>query len=95
MPKNNYGFLAYLLEAGDYNTYITGSAQPKLSQFNLMRFPIPMPPRTEQDIIEKYLDEKCSTIDKLIDEKQALIADLEYYKRSLIYEAVTGKRKVV
>ena len=28
-PKdgNNYDFLAYALEAGDYNTYITGAAQ--------------------------------------------------------------------
>ena len=95
MPKNSYGFMAYLLEAGDYNTYITGSAQPKLSQFNLMRFPIPMPPKTEQDILEAYLDKKCSAIDELIEEKQALITDLESHKRSLIYETITGKRKVV
>lgn len=29
-PENNYGYLAYLLEAGDYATFITGTAQPKL-----------------------------------------------------------------
>ena len=33
--------------------------------------------------------------DSLIFEKQALIDELEKYKRSLIYEVVTGKRKVV
>ena len=33
--------------------------------------------------------------DELISEKQSLIEDMEQYKRSLIYEAVTGKRKVV
>ena len=96
-PKANcrYGFAAYALEAGDYNIYITGTAQPKLTQFNLMRFPIVLPPIDEQDEIERYLDCQCSTIESLINEKQSLITDLEAYKKSLIYEAVTGKRKVV
>ena len=42
-----------------------------------------------------YLDEKCRTIDSLITEKDSLINDLEAYKKSLIYEVVTGKRRVV
>lgn len=92
---NNYSFMAHLLEAGDYNDYITGAAQPKLSQSNLMRYPICIPPREEQDEIAKVLDSKCAMIDSLITEKYALIEDLESYKRSLIYEIVTGKRKVV
>lgn len=92
--NNCYGFIAYLLEAGDYNVFITGSAQPKLSQFNLMRFPIVIPPLAEQQEIEAYLDEKCSAIDALIREKSALLSELEIYKRSLIFETVTGKRKV-
>lgn len=93
--ENCYGFVAYLLEAGDYNVFITGSAQPKLSQFNLMRFPIVMPPLAEQQEIEAYLDRKCTAIDALIREKEALLSELETYKRSLIFETVTGKRKVV
>ena len=92
---NNYSFMAYLLEAGDYNDYITGAAQPKLSQANLMRFPICIPPSEEQYNIGMMLDEKCSMIDEMMQEKTALIEDTELYKRSLIYEAVTGKRKVV
>ena len=46
------------------------------------------------DIVE-YLDRKCELIDSIIEEKEALISELEVYKRSLIYETVTGKRKVV
>ncbi len=92
--ENNYGYIAYLLEAGDYTVYITGAAQPKLSQFNLMRFPIPMAPRNEQDKIEAYLDAQITKIDSAIAEKEALIADLESYNRSLIFEVVTGKRRV-
>lgn len=93
--ENNYGYVAYLLEAGDYTEYITGAAQPKLSQFNLMRFPIPIAPRVEQDAIEAYLDNKIGEIDALIKEKEALISDLDMYKRALIFELVTGKRRVV
>lgn len=93
-PGYSYGFIAYLLEAGDYNVYITGSAQPKLSQFNLMRFPIVVPDFEEQLQIEKYLDKWCMQIDALIEEKEAFLEEMESYKKSLIYEVVTGKRRV-
>ena len=42
-----------------------------------------------------FLDDQCATFNELIAEKQLLVNDLESYKRSLIYETVTGKRKVV
>ena len=81
-PKHSYGFIAYALEAGDYNIYITGAAQPKLTQFNLMRFPLAIPPYNEQLQIERHLDKQCSMIDTIIFEKQSLIAELEAYKKS-------------
>ena len=93
-PGCSYGYVAYLLEAGDYNVYITGSAHPKLSQFNLMRFPIVIPDFKEQVQIEKYLDKWCLQIDTLIAEKEDFLIDLESYKKSLIYEVVTGKRRM-
>lgn len=93
--NNDYDYFAYLLEAGDYSVFITGTAQPKLSQFNLMRFPIVKPPLAEQILISKYLKKKCNYIDSLISERQTVISELESYKYSLIFETVTGKRKVV
>ena len=91
---NDYSYMAYLLEAGDYNNYITGAAQPKLSQSNLMSFPLLVPPIPDQESIAKMLDSKCAQIDSLIAEKESLIADLTEYKKSLIFEVVTGKRSV-
>ena len=41
------------------------------------------------------LDKKCSEIDAIITEKESLMSDLEQFKRALIYDTVTGKRKVV
>lgn len=55
---------------------------------------IPFPPLSEQESIAKALDAKCVQIDSLISEKQSLIKDLAEYKKSLIFEAVTGKRRV-
>ena len=52
-------------------------------------------PIHEQEEIAEFLDCKCSEIDSLVREKQELIIDFEQYKHSLIYETVTGKRKVV
>ncbi|MBQ9030115.1 MAG: restriction endonuclease subunit S [Parasporobacterium sp.] len=56
---------------------------------------LPLPPEAEQAQIVDYLDNKIRDINELIDEKSELVEDLESYKRSLIYETVTGKRKVV
>ena len=55
---------------------------------------IPMMAYTEQQAIVNYLDEKCAAIDGIIAEKEDLIADMEAYKKSLVFETVTGKRKV-
>ena len=49
----------------------------------------------EQETIATYLDQKCSEIDKAIADKEQVIEKFTEYKKSLIYECVTGKRKVV
>lgn len=53
------------------------------------------PPYNEQQQISEYLNKKCSEIDNLISDKEILIEKLIEYKKSLIYECVTGKRKVI
>ena len=56
--------------------------------------PIIVPPLSEQQSIADYLDQKCGEIDELISIKQQKIEKLKDYKKSLIFECVTGKRKV-
>lgn len=56
--------------------------------------PIIVPPLSEQQSIATYLDQKCFEIDELISIKQQKIEKLKDYKKSLIFECVTGKRKV-
>lgn len=49
---------------------------------------------TEQEKISNFLDYKCNEINNLINLKEKAINKLQNYKKSLIYEYVTGKKRV-
>lgn len=97
----NSEYLDYLLRAtplvSEYESLSTGIRASRLrlypSQFLSIRYPVP--PMDEQKEIVEYLNRKIGDMDALISEKQSLIEDLKAYKKSLIYEVVTGKRRVV
>ena len=72
-----------------------GTGQPNLSIGLLKDFYIPLPTLQEQKEVINFLKKVMPKYDSLITEKESLIHDLEAYKKSLIYEVVTGKRKVV
>lgn len=90
----DFYYLFYSLEGLDINPYITGSAQPKLSQEKLQNIWVPLPDFEEQQEIATYIRSKCAEIDGVIAKKELLVKELESYKKSLIYEVVTGKREV-
>lgn len=95
-PKDgvDFNYLFYALEGLDLNPYITGSAQPKLSQENLRIISIPIPALEEQVRIAEFIHKQQSMVDQLLALKQAKIDKLSEYKKSLIYEYVTGKKEV-
>lgn len=90
----DFEYMYYTLEAGDYSIFITGSAQPKLSQSNLEMQVLPVPPYEEQLEIGEQLCKKCASIDASISKAQHQVDLLQEYKQSLVTEVVTGKRKV-
>ena len=47
----------------------------------------------KQQIVE-YLDAKCSHIDEVINQKRQQLSVIQQHKKSLIYEYVTGKKRV-
>ena len=93
--RDDYDFLAYVMEAADYTLYITGSAQPKLSQSNLNCVKLPIPPISEQKQIVDYLSKRTCKIDEAINESNKMISLLQERKQIIINEVVTGKVKVV
>lgn len=76
------------------NSSTYGAKMPRASWDFISNMRIPFPSKIEQQQIADFLDKKCSEIDKIIEDKEKLIEKLTEYKKSLIYECVTGKRKV-
>lgn len=96
--ENSNGFLKYVLEClvgRGYVDYACNKATiPHFTKEKLENTPYPVFSTDTQKRIVKYLDERCNAIDALIEEKEELISNLEAYKKSLIFEVVTGKRRV-
>lgn len=94
----NNKFLYYWMYVPYYNGYvdtICNKATIKhYTKEKVQSTPILVPSLSEQQSIADYLDQKCSEIDELIFIKQQKIEKLKDYKKSLIFECVTGKRKV-
>lgn len=96
--KINAAYLALLLHAFDYKKgfYGMGSGiRQGLTFDGVKSLKIVVPSVFEQDDIVKHVMKMTDKCDSLIAEKESLIKDLESYKKSLIYEVVTGKRRVV
>ena len=84
----------YLAICFDYKYYQTGSTVPSMTQTDLGNIYIPLCTKSEQNAIINYLDKKCAQIDEIIKDKQNQINKMEKYKKSLIYEYVTGKKRL-
>ena len=72
-----------------------GGGQPNLSQDELKKIKMSLPPLPEQTAIADYLDEQTAKIDHLSDTVNQTIARLKEYRSALITQAVTGKIKVI
>lgn len=96
---HNSRYTYWILNSGVFDYYLPMFFTSTINQLTRENFRNMLVPfcsnEKEQEEISKYLDSKCESIDSLISEKESLITDLEAYKKSLIFEVVTGKRKVV
>lgn len=92
------GFAKYYFRADVLRRYFVKGmmivTRASLGQNLLKNLPVLLPPIEEQDEIVHFLDAKCADINILITEKQRSIEIMRQYKRSLIYEYVTGKKRV-
>ena len=92
-------FLYYYLISDTFkievSQYINSNTQSNVGLDSLQKVYMVLPNKAEQQQIAEYLDKKCSEIDEAIADKEQVIEKFTEYKKSLIYECVTGKRKVV
>ena len=92
-------YLRYLLEALVKNGYVdfvcNKATIPHFTKDKLGNVPLPLPPLLEQQAIAAYLDDKCGAIDAAVAEAKKGIEEYKAWKKSLIFEVVTGKRRIV
>ena len=91
-------YLYYYLKSSAFiqeiEKYINSNTQGNVGIESLGKVYLPIPPLDIQNSIIAFLDEKCTKIDSLITQKQEAIETMQKYKKSLIYEYVTGKKRI-
>lgn len=90
-------FVYYQLFGFDVNKgyYGMGSGVRQSVNWNdVKKLPLMLPSFELQNQIADFLDRKTAQIDTLITEKENVISEYENYKKSMIYEYVTGKKRV-
>lgn len=94
LPKFLYYSMVSDVMQAPTKMYAYGSVIPTISQLNLGRIKIPVPSPEEQQQIADYLDEKCKNIDNRVQKRKQQLEWLKEYKKSLIFDYVTGKKRV-
>ena len=85
---------AALLESMDYRPWISGAAQPKLTQDRLMGIRIAVPPPEEQALIVEAFNKEAAPITLSIQELLQEASLLRESRTRLIADVVTGKLDV-
>lgn len=91
-------YLNYLFDTVYFAEYVllyaVGTTMASINSDILTNSRILVPPITEQRCIADFLDSNCKTLFEIIENKQSQLATLQQHKKSLIYEYVTGKKRV-
>ena len=89
--KNLLDYVAFVINSMSLDNYITGSAQPKLTQENLNRIPIMLPPLNEQSRIILEIKRWFQLIDNIEQCKTTLQEVLLQAKNKILDLAIHGK----
>lgn len=92
--RGNIVYLAYLLESLNFEPWISGSAQPKLTQDRLMSIAIAVAPVSEQNAIVEGVELQTRPLTATIDRLKREVDLLREYRTRLVADVVTGKLDV-
>ena len=91
-------WIYYCLSTDSFMSYIqlnsNGSAQPNISSGEISDFKVAIPDDVVIQKCVKYLDNQLESINKLIQIKNQQIGNIDKQRQTLIYDYVTGKRRV-
>ena len=89
--KSILTYVAYLINSISLEPYVTGTAQPKLSQDNLNKIPIALPPIKEQARIVAGIEKWVGFIDEIEAGKIELESYIKQTKSKILDLAISGK----
>ena len=84
-------FIFYFLNQFDYLGYVNGGTRLKLTQANMKRIPVILPPLTEQEEIVKRLDILLKHVEAIKSRIDGIPKILKEFRQSVLYAAVSGK----
>ena len=93
LPSYAEYYFRAVFDGRKYKKYAK-SIRYTISTNDFMHLKMPVPPLAEQQQIADYLDEKCKNIDNRVQKRKQQLEWLKEYKKSLIFDYVTGKKRV-
>jgi type I restriction enzyme S subunit len=89
---HNSSYLAWLFQSSLIQGIIAktkaGMGVPHLFQADLRKFPVLLPPKSEQSVIAAFLDRETAKIDALIEKQERLLELLDNKREALITEVL-------
>ena len=89
--KSILQFICFFINAINLEKYVTGSAQPKMTQDNMNSILVALPPYKEQQLISQQLDIIWASIDKIEFEKENVLKLVDNAKSKILDLAIHGK----
>lgn len=91
-------YLYFFIKSYNYINWVNRSyvqtTMQMLSAGRHKNLPVTVPSLAEQQQIADYLDEKCKNIDNRVQKRRQQLEWLKEYKKSLIFDYVTGKKRI-
>lgn len=84
-------YIEFFFNGKDIARFVTGTAQPKLTQANLNQIPVPLPPLAEQHQIIAEVDARTAAIENLESELDRHITQAQILRNSVLQAAFSGE----
>ena len=79
--------MCYYLNQFNYKGYVSGTTRLKLTQADMKRIQIPVPPISEQERIVARIEELFSQLDKSVETLQKIKEQLVVYRQAVLKDA--------
>lgn len=93
--KTNNKFLCYYLNAFDYKRYVSGTTRYKLTQAEMKRIMVPVPPLEEQAHIVARIEELFSQLESGVETLKQIKEQLAVYRQAVLKEAFSVIKEYV